>query len=160
MTLVDFMGKATHFLGIKFQWDKYTNNNTKHLKAHLSQSAYVELLIELAQLSNDVTTNQPTSYRTGLPVDNVRNKQPPTPEQQAKLQHCLRQLVGSPNWLSQGTRPDLFTITSFLVAYQNRASQGHFNATKHTVQYIQCTKDLGIVFDSNTPQHIHSYIQK
>ena len=54
LTLVDFMGKVTHFLGIKFQWETFKVDHTTHLKAHLSQSAYVEHLVQLAKLSNDV----------------------------------------------------------------------------------------------------------
>ena len=48
------------------------------------------------------------------------------PDHQRKpLEAKLRQLVGSFNWLSQATRPDLTTITSILARYQNRPSPGH-----------------------------------
>lgn len=44
-TLVDFMGPASHFLGLKFQWNKFTVNKEDHLKVHLSQSAFVDNLV-------------------------------------------------------------------------------------------------------------------
>ena len=49
LTPVDFMGKVSHFVGIKFQ---YTETSEK-LSVHLSQPAFTENLIEMAGLSHD-----------------------------------------------------------------------------------------------------------
>lgn len=50
---VDFMGNVSHFLGIKFQWTEYTDsNNTQQLKVHLSQKAFADNLVNLAELSS------------------------------------------------------------------------------------------------------------
>ena len=116
-TLVDFMGQVTHFLGIKFQWRKFQSRNEDHVKAHLSQAAYIENLVQMVGLSNDSYNSKPTPYRSGLPVDNVEYDKAPTPDQLHYQQHLLRSLVGQLNWLSQGTRPDLSTITSMLASY-------------------------------------------
>ena len=51
-------------------------------------------------------------------------------EQKQLLIHVLRQLVGSLNWLSIGTRPDITTITQFLLQYQSNPSPGHLQAAK------------------------------
>ena len=70
-------------------------------------------------------------------------------EQKQLLIHVLRQLVGSLNWLSIGTRPDITTITQFLLQYQSNPSPGHLQAAKYAIKYIKGTTDYGIVFDSN-----------
>ena len=159
-TLVDFMGTVTHFLGIKFQWKHFKSKNQRHLKVHLSQSAYVEHLVQLAGLCQESANYKPTPYRSGLPVDNVEYDKYNTEIEKSKIQSLLRSLVGSLLWLSQGTRPDLSTIVAFLAAFQNKASIGHIQAARHAIQYLQGTKSLGIVFNSETPTHIHSFLQK
>ena len=70
----------------------------------------------------------------------------------------MRQLVGSLNWLSQGTRPDLATITSMLAKYQNSPSKAHLDATRYAIRYVKQTRHLGISFDSNFQSNLQSYI--
>lgn len=154
-TNVDFMGTVTHFLGHKFQWQPYSTNKHDHLKVHISQSAYVDHLLDLAGLT-DTCRPATTPYRSGYPVDAVRGK-PPPPEQKQALKTRLRQMIGSLLWLSQGTRPDLSTITSMLAQYQNSPHQGHIDAAIHVIRYINQTRHLGIIFDSSHLHTVHSY---
>ena len=44
------MGTVSHFLGHKFQWRQYNNDNISHLKVHVSQTAYAEHIIAEANL--------------------------------------------------------------------------------------------------------------
>ena len=44
-TNVDFMGNVSHFLGHKFQWRQYYENNIPQLKVHVSQTAHAEHVI-------------------------------------------------------------------------------------------------------------------
>ena len=70
----------------------------------------------------------------------------------------MRQLVGSLNWLSQGTRPDLSTITSMLARYQNSPTQKHIDAARYAIRYVKQTRHLGIHFDSNFQSNLQSFV--
>ena len=155
-TNVDFMGPVTHFLGHKFQWQQYQIDNKNHLRLHLSQTAYADHLVDLANLSQ---SSKPvlTPYRSGNPVDSIISKTPTKHEQQ-KLKDQMRQLVGSLNWLSQGTRPDLSTITSMLARYQNSPTQKHIDAARYAIRYVKQTRHLGIHFDSNFQSNLQSFV--
>ena len=63
----DFMGKVTHFLGIKFQWQQTLTRTS----VHLSQQAFAENLIKDAGLDNASSTITPTPFRSGFPVDSI-----------------------------------------------------------------------------------------
>ena len=71
----------------------------------------------------------------------------------------MRSLVGSLNWLSQGTRPDLATIASMLAKYQNSPTSAHAEAAKYAIRYVKQTKHLGIQFDNNYQPNLQSYIK-
>ena len=152
-TTVNFMGTVTHFLGIRFQW----RNNNGEVKVHMSQEAFSDQLIEQAGLSHDSATTNPTPYRAGYPVDSIKSPPEDLPYKE-KLQQELRSYVGSLVWLSQGTRPDLSTITNILAKYQANPSYGHVAAAKYTIKYIKGTKSRGIVFDSRKKLSITSFV--
>ena len=155
-TNVDFMGPVTHFLGHKFQWQSYQIENENQLRLHLSQTAYADHLVDIARLSQ---SSKPviTPYRSGNPVDSITT-QTTSKTQKQSLQDEMRQLVGSLNWLSQGTRPDLSTITSMLAKYKYSPTQAHVNAAKYAIRYVKQTRHLGISFDSNFQSNLQSFI--
>ena len=156
-TNVDFMGPVTHFLGHKFQWETYSINDSPQLRVHLSQTAYADNLASIAGLQ-DASKPVITPYRSGLPVDAI-TAPPPSPSDKATLKQQLRTLVGCMNWLCQGTRPDIATITSMLAQYQNSPTAAHIQAAKYAIRYIQQTKHLGIYFDSQFRNQLESYIK-
>lgn len=156
-TLVDFMGPVAHFLGHKFQWKRYETQDTQHLKVHLFQSAYADHLQEIAGLSQTPKTVK-SPYRQGFPVDDVLDT-PPNPDRKPFLQNHMREMVASLNWFSQGTRPDLSTITSMLARYQNDPNEGHITAAKYAIRYVTQTRHLGIIFGSGYTNKFHSYTQ-
>jgi hypothetical protein len=66
LTTVEFMGTATHFLGIKFNW---THHDDQHVSVHLNQQAFAEQMIAAHGLTDANPTHTP--YRSGHPVDSV-----------------------------------------------------------------------------------------
>ena len=64
---VDYIGKVSHFLGLKFQW-KQTDNTTSF---HLFQQAFAENLLRENGLDTPTSTITPTPFRSGLPVDSL-----------------------------------------------------------------------------------------
>ena len=154
---VNFMGKVTHFLGHKFSWKTYTDDKqTSQLKVHLSQEAFADNLVTLANLDQS-SKLPPTPYRSGFPVDPVPDTH--KPHHEIELRNQMRCFVGSLLWLSQGTRPDLSTITAMLAQYQNNPSKGHVDAARYVIRYVKNTKTRGIVFDSHHRPIIKAYNQ-
>jgi len=153
LTNVDFMGTVSHFLGIRFQYRETQNN----LMVHLSQQAFSENLLQQAGLHHDSATTNPTPYRSGYPVDKVKHIDLP-PKERKKLEAELRSYVGSLLWLSQGTRPDLATITNMLARYQNCPSPGHIAAAKYAIKYLKGTCEYGIQFTSDANIDLLSFV--
>eukprot|EP00558_Chaetoceros_sp_UNC1202_P009040 CAMPEP_0197232302 /NCGR_PEP_ID=MMETSP1429-20130617/152_1 /TAXON_ID=49237 /ORGANISM="Chaetoceros sp., Strain UNC1202" /LENGTH=1842 /DNA_ID=CAMNT_0042690279 /DNA_START=1 /DNA_END=5529 /DNA_ORIENTATION=- len=154
-TSVDFMGPATHFLGIKIQHKK---DQDGHVEIRLSQEAFAEQLIQSTGLDGPEVSSKPTPYRSGHPVDAVRHREM-TDDQRMPLIRKMRSLIGSLLWLSQATRPDLATITNMLAKYMGKPSPGHIDATKHVIRYLKGTKDLGIKFSSRHNESLSSYLK-
>ena len=92
LTTVDFMGKATFFLGIKFTW---LHDNSK-VSVHLSQRAFFKALLNQFSFPPESTSFKVTPYRSGHPVDAIPDTDI-SPLQRSKLEHILRCLVGSFN---------------------------------------------------------------
>ena len=153
LTTVEFMGNVSYFLGIRYQW----RQKNGEVKVHMSQEAFADQLIEYAGLSHESATANPTPYRAGYPVDTIKSSPDDMPYKQ-KLEKELQTYVGSLVWLSQGTRPDLATITNILAKYQNNPGYGHIAAAKYVIKYIKGTKSHGIVFDSRKDFSIRSFI--
>jgi len=66
-----------------------------------------------------------------------------------KLRLQYQSLVGSLNWLAHATRPDLSTVVSLLAQHQSSPFIGHLDAAFYVVNYLSCTKTLGIYFSSS-----------
>ena len=131
LTTVEFMGNVSYFLGIRYQW----RQKNGEVKVHMSQEAFADQLIEYAGLSHESATANPTPYRAGYPVDTIKSSPDDMPYKQ-KLEKELQTYVGSLVWLSQGTRPDLATITNILAKYQNNPGYGHIAAAKYVIKII------------------------
>ena len=142
LTSVDFMGEVSHFIGIKFSWDRKPDN---HIAVHMTQEAFADNLIDVAGLTNANTVKTP--YRSGHPVDNIPSTQHPSMVQPL-IKHTMQSLVGSLVWFSGATRPDLATIVSPLSQHTHHPTQGHINAVKYAIRYLKGTKNRGISFSS------------
>lgn len=145
----DFMGKVTHYLGIKFIWQQDKTNNTT--ACHLSQTAFIDNILHIANIDPKSNKYPISPYRSGKPVDSITHQDLPINEF-IPLQQKYRSIIGSLNWLAQATRPDLSTITSILAKYQNNPSPGHLYAAQFALRYLAGTRQLGISF--HTHQHI------
>ena len=79
--------------------------------------------------------------------------------QKNQLETKYRSLIGSLLWLSQGTRPDLATVTCILARHPTHATPSHIDAANHVIKYLKSTNDLGILFKSGTHTNVESYIK-
>eukprot|EP00557_Chaetoceros_sp_GSL56_P012122 CAMPEP_0176484562 /NCGR_PEP_ID=MMETSP0200_2-20121128/4523_1 /TAXON_ID=947934 /ORGANISM="Chaetoceros sp., Strain GSL56" /LENGTH=448 /DNA_ID=CAMNT_0017881049 /DNA_START=464 /DNA_END=1808 /DNA_ORIENTATION=- len=94
-------------LQIDFNNQIHTNGPSKwSCQQHLSQEADIHQLLYDHNLHTPSTITKPTPYRSGHPVDSI-----PTiallPERRIELETKLRTIIGSLNWISTQTRPDI-----------------------------------------------------
>jgi hypothetical protein len=151
----DFQGEINHFLGINFNCYRDDEN---HVTVHMSQENDALELIIKAHLDHPSTASKDTPYRSGHPVDSVPDVDMPINER-AILNKILQEYVGSLNWLSCQTRPDLATITNIISQFNNKCSPGHIDAAKYAIRYLKGTANLGIQFSSRSNAEIESFVQ-
>ena len=138
---------------MKFTWTKKPSS----LSVHISQGYFVDNLAHTIGLDPDSKSAPKTPYRSGLPIDSIPSV-PMTSTERNKLKLSMQQLMGSLQWISHCTRPDISTATSILSQYQNCPSPGHIKAAKYIVKYLKGTSSHGISFDSNSDTIIQSFL--
>jgi deoxyuridine 5'-triphosphate nucleotidohydrolase len=152
---VEFNGPIHHFLGIKFT---HQQSHDGHVTLHLSQEADVHQLLEDNNLHTPTTIIKPTPYRSGHPVDTVPNINMPI-SARIELESKLRKILGSLNWLTTQTRPDIATITNIIAHYQSNPSPGHLEAAKYVLRYLKGTANFGITFSSRVNSPLESFVK-
>jgi deoxyuridine 5'-triphosphate nucleotidohydrolase len=152
---VEFNGPVHHFLGIKFAHDI---SDEGHVTIHMSQEADIHQLLQDNNLHTPTTLTKPTPYRSGHPVDTIPNINMPI-SARMEIESKLRAIIGSCNWLSTQTRPDIATITNIIAQYQSNPSPGHLEAAKYVLRYLKGTSDLGITFSSNINSSLQSFVK-
>ena len=152
---VTFDTEIDYFLGIKFDNTRHKDGN---VTIKLSQTAYIDELCKTTNLAGNAINTPTSPYRSGLPIDSI-----PTVEYdeitQQKLTTKLQTIVGSLNWLSVSTRPDISTVTSMLAKYCRKPSQGHIDAALRVIRYLKGTRKLKIKFTTNNNRNIESFLK-
>ena len=151
---VTFDEEINYFLGIKFNNERHNNGD---VTIKLSQTAYIEELCKTVKLDGEAVNTPKHPYRGGYPIDSI-----PTKEYdeviQKRLTLKMQTLVGSLNWLSVSTRPDIVTVTSMLAKYSRQPSQGHIDAALRVVRYLKGTKNLKISFSTRENPKLQSFL--
>ena len=111
---MDLNGPVTHFLGIKFTT---THHADGHVTTKLSQEAFVDTLRTQAGLDDESVSEPTTPYHSGCPIDTIPLDPTLPLAQQQQFNAQLQTLVGSLNWLSTSTCPDIAPVTNFLAKY-------------------------------------------
>lgn len=153
--LVTFDKEVDYFLGIKFNTKKTEKG---HVSIKLSQAAYIDELCKQTNLHSKAINTPQSPYRSGLPIDSIPNVEYNEVEQkQYTLQ--MQTIIGSLNWLSVSTRPDITTVTAMLAKYPKNPSKGHIDAALRVVKYLKGTKNMGIEFSSESNNYLQSFLQ-
>jgi hypothetical protein len=141
---VDFMGQVTLFLGTEFSWVFHPDGN---LTVSLAQHSFIETLSDSLQIQSTHHSTFTTPYQAGISIDTI-----PTDNLSSvnhdELRLKYQSLIGSLNWLSTTTGPDISTAVSLLAQHQSHSLSGHLDAALHVVRYVANTKSLGIYFSS------------
>ena len=97
--------------------------------------------------SNSVSTplEKGMKLRKGLPHEQLED----TPHYQA--------IIGSVNYVTMGTRPDLAHTSSLLSQYSSCPNMTHLKAAKHMLRYLNGTKEHELFFPSNGSFTLEGY---
>ena len=68
-------------------------------------------------------------------------------------------MVGTLNWLSLSTIPDIATITNMLSYNLHNATPSHVAAAKYVIRYLTGTKELGIEFNNGIKHQLDSFVK-
>ncbi len=140
---IKFMGMVEWFLGMHFQW--LATDDV--VSVHLSQTGFATHLIKDSNIHTRNVTPNALPYCSGLPIDKIPELDEAnnclTLIEQKRKYHSVVSLIG---WLAQSTRPNLAPTHSFLSAYCNKLSKGHWNAALYTLHYIHSTIDCRFTF--------------
>ena len=139
-------------MGIKFTHHKDSKGN---VTINLSQEAFIDHLCHLADLGGDEINSVPTPYRSGFPVDSI-------PDLQTKDESIIKKMqsyVGSLNWLSTSTRPDVATITNIMAKYMAKPTSHHISYIRRIIRYLKGTKTLGISFSTISNDRLNAYVK-
>ena len=86
-----------------------------------------------------------TPYRSGIRIDRIEHDGI-EPSNKAALVTAFQSILGSLNWLSINTRPDIAVAYKLLSQFNSNPSQGHLDAAKYVLRYLKGTSTHGICF--------------
>ena len=115
---------------------------------HLSQEKMIDQLLEQYQLENCRETNlTPLAEFKAFPIDDLKltNKLP------------IRNLIGSLQYLSCRTRPDITASVNFISRFMNSPSHELWNAAKNILRYLKFSKQRPLVLGHLTENTIDVY---
>lgn len=124
-------GLCTFYLGIHV--------DQKPGSIHLHQSRYVTQMLDRYGFTDTTTSKTP-----GNPNVKLKKNKDSTVHPDFKLEYQSK--VGSLNFASNQTRPDIAFQTGYSARYASNPTQEHMNAVSHLFQYLKGTKDLGLLY--------------
>ena len=132
---VSDLGEIKWLLGLEVK-----HNKAAHTLS-ISQSAYVDKLVEHFGLNDANTISTPFEPGTTLSTD----QSPSTPRQTANMQNVpYKELVGSVAWSALATRPDISFPSLTLSQFMQNPGRTHWEAGKHVVHYLKGTCDYAL----------------
>ena len=138
--LID-MGEPSKIVGIEISQGKDSIT--------ISQTKYVESILQKAGMEQANTIRTPLDPK--LPIK-------PNPEgNEGDKRNSFARLLGSLQYLTMATRPDIAFAVNQLSAYMANPSLAHQMSVKHILRYLAGTKDLQITY--RKPQQSQSHLE-
>ena len=153
---IEFESNMQNFLGQKVRIHEEEND----MNIFLSRQSTTEELIHKAVLSEVSTSSKPTPYRSGYSVDKILSggiDLPMSVKLNLEDEYCS--LVGSLNWPTTGTRPDIATITNMLSAYLHNSTHSYLLVPTYFIKYLKGTSDFGIFFSTKNKKSSKIYVR-
>lgn len=131
------LGIAQHILGMKIEY-------LQDEKMFINQEHYIKNLVEEYGLEDGKVTG--TTMQANLKL--IKS----TPEEATQFKTRgldYRSAVGSLNYLSQCTRPDITYVVGKLSQFLENPNDTHWAAFKRVVHYLKGTQDWGILYHAD-----------
>lgn len=113
-----------------------------NMSDYLSQSAYIDRVVQMANLVDSKPTKYPLPMSHPL-YDDVID---PTPQENQQMKDVpFRRVLGGLLYLSTRTRPDIATAVSMIAKYQSKPRPTHWKMVKNVVRYLMGTSNYGIL---------------
>lgn len=129
------LGEISFGLGMEIRSDPLAQTFS------LTQGKYIREILEKFPPEKSLNTMTPYQYSLDLTTEDS----PLLPDIS-----IYRSMLGSLHHLCSLTRPDLIHITNQLSRYQCAPREVHMRAIKHVYQYLQSTKNYGIVLGGDS----------
>ncbi len=123
----------------------------------LTRKSFIETLIDSLHIESTHNSTFTTPYCAGACIDSIPTENLSTVHHD-ELRLRYQSLIGSLNWLSTTTRPDLSIVVSLLTKHQSSPSYGHMDAALYITRYLANTKTLGIYFSSCCQSKLESFL--
>jgi hypothetical protein len=133
------LGEAQFFVGMRLERD-FAKKTLK-----ISQTRHIDDLLK--------AFGQEASNPVKVPMDGALDLTSDGSDLYPNPQRYMS-LVGSLNYLSMCTRPDITYATSLLCRYMSKPTQNHYNAAIRVLRYLKGTRNYGITYgnkSSNPP---------
>jgi hypothetical protein len=142
---IKYLGDAEFLLGMNI-------TRTKNL-VKINQLQYIERKLVQFELQN--------SHPASCPLDpRIQFKKATKEDQEAlkRLGHNYRSIVGSLNYLSILTRPDISYAVSALSQFLESPGLTHYNAAEQVFRYISGTREVGLTFEKQVSKGLKAYV--
>jgi hypothetical protein len=139
---------------MEFSWER----NENELSVIMTQQTFIETLVESWNLQAASVKCINSPFRSGISIDTIPLVDLPN-EEKSILRHKYQSLVGSLNWLTVTTRPDISTAVSLLAQFQSNPSPGHLDAALYCLKYLLNTTTLGIQFTTTRRNRLEAFLQ-
>ncbi|KAL5606035.1 uncharacterized protein BROUX77_003228 [Berkeleyomyces rouxiae] len=139
---------VSNYLGIHFSVEPGQIN--------LVQTQYIADLMDRFQMSH-LPAKARAVPMTGTTFRNISSPALNSPALNSEDTALYLQMVGSLQWLSCMTRPDITFATSYLARYSHRATTAHLEAAKGVLRYLRSTPTRGICYSASANQGLEAY---
>jgi len=133
------LGEISYFLGVNILRNPEGN-------IQINQRRYIQELLDRYGLQECRTAYIPME-----PGNLLSSKDSPTTNEEKQEMKSIpyRELIGSLNYISQCTRPDIAFAVSKLAQFSSNPGRKHWNEAKRTLRYLGTTMDHNLTYDSN-----------
>ncbi|KXJ75469.1 hypothetical protein RP20_CCG011674 [Aedes albopictus] len=120
----------------------------------LDQEKYIEQLLERFGMNdcNPVSTPFDASQKLS------KEMSPKSSDEVERMANVpFRELVGGLQFVAQCTRPDIAFAVNAVSSYNSNPGEAHWMAAKRILRYLKGTKDMKLVYSSESEESFHGY---
>lgn len=130
------LGELTHIVGLKVERDR------RKKRLWVGQGHYVKEVLEKWGMSACSPNKVPLSPKADLPALKIDSPDRLSPSEVTSFQS----LLGSLNYLSVMTRPDITFAVNYLSRYQAHPGPAHMSALKGVLRYLRGATDVKLAY--------------